>query len=215
MLILTKEAVRVVSQVDKTAERKEKLIEATVQIIAEHGLENLRTAEICKIAGVNVAYLYDLFENKDDLIAQAFAASDERFLKTILDNFPVLHYQSIDYEMRCRVLFMRCWEHIINRRRYTVFYVRYYYSSSFQKYSYAEHMQRYAGLIEKMKPAFPETTNVKAILHHILDALLGMAMKQINDPQESDEAAAETNFGIIFSVVKNYINQDVLKENKN
>ena len=215
MLILTKEAVRVVSQVDKTAERKEKLIEATVQIIAEHGLENLRTAEICKIAGVNVAYLYDLFENKDDLIAQAFAASDERFLKTILDNFPVLHYQSIDYEMRCRVLFMRCWEHIINRRRYTVFYVRYYYSSSFQKYSYAEHMQRYAGLIEKMKPAFPETTNVKAILHHILDALLGLAMKQINDPQESDEAAAETNFGIIFSVVKNYINQDVLKENKN
>ena len=202
------------SQVDKTAERKEKLIEATVQIIAEHGLENLRTAEICKIAGVNVAYLYDLFENKDDLIAQAFAASDERFLKTILDNFPVLHYQSIYYEMRCR-LFMRCWEHIINRRRYTVFYVRYYYSSSFQKYSYAEHMQRYAGLIEKMKPAFPETANVKAILHHILDTLLGMAMKQINDPQESDEAAAETNFGIIFSVVKNYINQDVLKENKN
>lgn len=215
MLILTKEAVRVVSQVDKTAERKEKLIEATVQIIAEHGLENLRTAEICKIAGVNVAYLYDLFENKDDLIAQAFAASDERFLKTIRDNFPVLHYQSIAYEMRCRVLFMRCWEHIINRLRYTVFYVRYYYSSSFQKYSYAEHMQRYAGLIEKMKPAFPETANVKAILHHILDTLLGMAMKQINDPQESDEAAAETNFGIIFSVVKNYINQDVLKENKN
>ena len=73
------------SQVDKTAERKEKLIEATVQIISEHGLENLRTAEICKIAGVNIAYLYDFFENKDDLIAQAFAASDERFLKTILD----------------------------------------------------------------------------------------------------------------------------------
>ena len=203
------------SQVDKTAERKEKLIEATVQIISEHGLENLRTAEICKIAGVNIAYLYDFFENKDDLIAQAFAASDERFLKTILDNFPVLHYQSIDYEMRCRVLFMRCWEHIMNRRMYTVFYVRYYYSSSFQKYAHDEHMERYAGLIERMKPAFPETADVKVIMHHILDSLLGMAMKQINDPQESDEAAAETNFSIIFSVVKNYINQDVLKENKN
>lgn len=135
-------------------------------------------------------------------------------MKTILDDFPVLHYQSIDYEMRCRVLFMRCWEHIMNRRMYTVFYVRYYYSSSFQKYAHDEHMKRYAGLIERMKPAFPETADVKVIMHHILDLLLGMAMKQINDPQESDEAAAETNFGIIFSVVKNYINQDVLKENK-
>lgn len=76
-------------------------------------------------------------------------------------------------------------------------------------------MKRYAGLIERMKPAFPETADVKVIMPHILDLLLGMAMKQINDPQESDEAAAETNFGIIFSVVKNYINQDVLKENKN
>ena len=203
------------SQVDKTAERKEKLIEATVQIISEHGLENLRTAEICKIAGVNVAYLYDLFENKDDLIAQAFAVSDERFLKTILDNFPVLHYQSIDYEMRCRVLFMRCWEHIMNRRMYTVFYVRYYYSSLFQKHSCAEHMQRYAGLIEKMKPAFPETADVKVILHHILDSLLGMEMKQINDPEKSDEAAAEKNFGLIFSVVKSYINKEVLNEKSN
>ena len=46
------------------------------------------------------------------------------------------------------------------------------------------------------------------ILHHILDALLSMAVKQINDPQESDKAAAEKNFGLIFSVVKNYINQN-------
>lgn len=200
-------------QVDKTADRKEKLMEATVQIIADHGLENLRTAEICETADVNVAYLYGLFANKDDLIAKTFAASDERFLKTILDNFLVLHYRSMDYEMRCRMLFMHCWEHIMNRRRYTVFYVRYYYSSSFQKYSYAEHMQRYAGLLELMKPAFPETVDVKTIMHHILDALLGMAMKQIHNPQESSETVAETNFGIIFSVVKNYINQDVLNEN--
>lgn len=197
-------------QADKNAERKELLIEATVQTVAEYGLENTRTADICRIADINVAYMYRLFRDKEDLIAKAFDASDDRFLKTIMDNFPVLHYQSIEYEMRCRMLFMHCWEHILNRRMYTVFYVRYYYSLSFQKYSYEKHMLRYAGLLEKMKPAFPETVDVKAIMHHILDALLGMAMKQINDPQESDEAAGETNFGIIFSVVKNYINRDIL-----
>ena len=73
-------------------------------------------------------------------------------------------------------------------------------------------MQRYAGLIEKMKPAFPETADVKVILHHILDSLLGMAMKQINDPEESDEAAAEKSFELLFSVVKNYINQELLNK---
>ena len=131
MCLVTERRAQKLPQINRDNEKREKLIEATVRIIAEEGLENLRTAEICSISGVNVAHLYHLFENKDDLLAKAFAASDERFLKTILDNFPVLRYQRIEYEMRCRVLFMHCWEHIMNRRMYTVFYVRYYYSSLF------------------------------------------------------------------------------------
>lgn len=56
------------SQIIKDNEKREKLIEATVRIIAEQGLENLRTAEICSISGVNVAHLYHLLRTKTILL---------------------------------------------------------------------------------------------------------------------------------------------------
>ena len=84
------------------------LIDGTVRTIAEIGLENTTTNAICKTCGVNVAYIYRFFADKEDLIAKAFAAVDEEFLGVILKSFTVLHYESIDYESRCRVLFMKC-----------------------------------------------------------------------------------------------------------
>lgn len=196
---------------ERDEKRREALMDATVKVIAEHGLENTATNMICSESGVNVAYIYRFFDSKEDLIANTFAAEDVLFLNTILENFPVLQYDSIDYQMRCQVLFMKCWNFLMERRQPLVFYVRYYYSSSFQKYAYAAHMRRYAVLIEKMKTAFPETVDVRAVLHHILDTLLGEAMKQVNDPQGSNDLAAEKAFYLIFSVVKAYIKEEKMQ----
>ena len=196
---------------DLNEQRKRELMDATVRVIAENGLENTATNMICSKSGINVAYIYRLFESKEDLIAKTFDNADTEFLNTIIDNFPVLKYDSIDYEMRCRVLFMKCWSFLMAHPRELTFYVRYYYSSSFQKYSYSDHMRRYTVLIEKMRTAFPENVDVRTVLHHILDTLLGEAMKQINDPQESNENAAEKNFQLIFSVVKAYIKSEKIK----
>ena len=191
-------------------DRRERLLEATVNVIAKYGLENTATNRICTESGVNVAYIYRFFDSKEDLILAAFEEADKEFLHAILQNFPVLHYESIDYEMRCRVLFNKCWDFVMSRPRHLIFYVRYYYSSSFQRYAYAAHMQRYAVLIEKMQTAFPENADVRTVLHHILDTLLGEAMKQLDDPHGSNEEAAERNFTLIFSVVRSYVKQEKL-----
>ena len=51
-------------------------------------------------------------------------------------------------------------------------------------------MERYIGLFEKMKTAFPATTDVRLVMHHILDTLLGEAMKQVSNPKEDSGTAA-------------------------
>ncbi len=186
------------------------LIDGAVRTIADIGLENTTTNAICKTCGVNVAYIYRFFADKEDLIAKAFAAVDEEFLSVILKSFTVLHYESIDYESRCRVLFMKCWDFLMERPQELIFYVRYYYSSSFVKYSNADHIRRFSALFEKMKTAFPETVDVKMVMHHILDTLLGEARKQINDPKEDNGIAGAKSFQLIFSVVKSYVRQEKL-----
>ena len=49
---------------------------------------------------------------------------------------------------------------------------------------------------------------LRTVLHHILDTLLGEAMKQLDDPHGSNEEAAERSFALIFSVVRSYVKQE-------
>lgn len=193
---------------DVNETRRRELISAAIKVIAENGLENTATNMICAESGINVAYIYRFFESKEDLIAKSFEYVDDEFLGVILENFPVLNCYSIDFEMRCRVLFMKCWNFLMTHKEQTVFYVRYYYSSSFQKYARTEHMQRYKVLLEKMKTAFPESTDVESVMHHILDTLLGEAMKQLNNPRAGNDEIDERNFKLIFSVIRAYIKSE-------
>ena len=66
-------------------------------------------------------------------------------------------------------------------------------------------MQKYEVLLENMKNAFPESVDSRAILNHILDTLLNTAMNQLNHPNRTNEEAAESNFRMIFSVVKAFV----------
>lgn len=197
---------------EKNLTMQQELMKGTVRTVAALGLENTTTDAICKMSGVNVANIYRFHESKEQLIAKAFEVEDEEFLELILKNFPVLHYESIDYESRCRVLFMKCWDFLMERPEQLTFYVRYYYSSSFRKYAYDGHMKRYVVLFDKMKTAFPETVDVRMVMHHILDTLLGEAMKQTSDPREDSGTAAAKSFQLIFSVVKSYVKQDKLEK---
>lgn len=182
-------------------QQKAALMEATVKAIVADGVENLTTRSIGVLSGVNEVYIYRYFENKEDLVSKTFSYCDERFLRCILENFPVMSCDSLDYETRCRVLFKKCWDYIMQYPDWLIFYVRYYYSSTFQKYSYAEHMERYSVLNEKMRPICHPDAEVPTVLHHILDTLLSQARKQITHPQDPDQAANDT-FYLLFSVIK-------------
>lgn len=182
-------------------QQKAALMEATVKSVEENGLENTTARIIGSLSGVKEVYIYRYFENKDDLLVKTFAYADECFLQHILENFPVMEYESIDYEQRCRALFKKCWDYVMEHSDWLIFYVRYYYSSLFQKYSYDEHRKRYEVLIEKMRPACHPTADVTTVLQYILDTLFGQAKKQIMHPQNVEQVTEDT-FWLLFSVLK-------------
>lgn len=181
--------------------QKAALIEATVKAVVSDGVENLTTKSIDEISGVKEVYIYRYFDNKEDLIAKTFTVADEALLKTISDSFSVISYKSIDFQMRCRLLFKSCWDYILAHPDWLIFYVRYYYSQSFQKYSYDAHIKRYEIFLEKMRPICHPDADVKTVLHHILDTLLGQARKQIMHPENLLQVTDDT-FWLLFSVIK-------------
>ena len=79
------------------------------------------------------------------------------------------------------------------------FYVRYYFSSSFTKYSYDDHMKRYAVLYEKMESFFGKTVDLKGLLHNIFGIILVRAKEQIHNPD--NDMAAEECFRLIYGII--------------
>lgn len=190
----------------------ETLMDGAIRAVALYGLENASTKAISACSGINEAYIYRYFESKEDLLAKTFEREDKLFLDMILDNFPVLSYESLDYEVRCRMLFRRCWDYIVGRPAELKFYMRYYHSLMFHTYSFVNHTSQFSVLVDKMRTAFPaEEKGIELILRHILDTLLSLAMMYISDSDgiDSDEAA-DMNFRLVFSVVKEFINKSKL-----
>ena len=188
------------------------LMDGAIRSVALYGLENASTKTISACCGINEAYIYRYFESKEDLLAKAFEREDKLFLEMILDNFPVLSYESLDYEVRCRLLFRRCWSYIIGRPAELKFYMRYYHSLMYHTYSFVNHTKQFSVLVDKMRTAFPaDEKGVELILRHILDTLLNMAMMYVSDPDGIDpDEAADMNFRMIFSVVKEFISKSKL-----
>lgn len=182
-------------------QQKKALMEGTIQAVVDDGIVNATARTIGAISGVNEVYIYRYFKNKNDLLAKTFDYIDTELLNIILDNFSVIDYESIDYIDRCRLLFDKCWYFVMKNPKWSLFYIRYYYSTAFQDYSSEDHMRRYEVLIEKMKPACHRDANVETVLHHVLDTLLGQARKQIVYPQDEAQAKDDT-FWLIYSVLK-------------
>ena len=93
------------SAVDRSAETRDRILDAAVREFSENGLAGARTEQIAAAAGVNKALLYYYYESKDKLYAAALemvsarvrdrsmavflreASAGERMLRAALDHF--------------------------------------------------------------------------------------------------------------------------------
>lgn len=181
--------------------QKKALTEAVVRAVVMDGMENLTTKTIGKISEVSEVYIYRYFENKEDLISKTFDIADEELLKTLLKNISVFDCKTLDFEVRFRVLFSKCWDYLLSNPDWLIFYIRYYYSFSFQKYSYSGHIKRYEGFAKRISSVGGLKIDAKTLLHYLLDSLLLLAEKQVMDKVDG-ETAKENAFSLLYSAVE-------------
>lgn len=66
-------------------EKKQKIINAGLQVFSEKGYYNTTTAEIAQIAGVSTGIVYNYFKDKKDILLQALQVCFENTFKPILN----------------------------------------------------------------------------------------------------------------------------------
>jgi len=68
-------------------DKREDIIRAALELIAEHGFHGAPMAMIAERAGVGAGTIYRYFENKDVLIAELYRDVEERITPTLLEGY--------------------------------------------------------------------------------------------------------------------------------
>ncbi len=188
----------------KSYDLRRSLIDGTIHIIAREGLDKATTKQIGTYTGINEAYIYRCFKDKEDMFAQTFEALDDLLYDGAMRHIDVMYMQSMDFEMRCRLYFASIWELLLEDRDECLAYVRYFYSPYFAKYSANKHKERFLPLVDKFKEAFCDEADAWMILNHILNVALAFAVLVHTDQMPKNDDYAEHVFRVIYQAVKQY-----------
>ena len=181
------------------------LVNSTVKVVANDGLDKTTTKAISTVADLNEVYIYRLFEGKEDLLRKSFEMLDKELIDAVYSALPVMYNNEQDFVSNCRILFCTVWHFLLGNRDKCVCYMRYFYSPYFQKHSAESHTERVAKVIEGMTPAFADGSDVYFFLNHILNVMLGFAIKVFDGDLTNDNQTAEMIFTIVFSSVRPYL----------
>lgn len=69
-------------------EKRDEIIRAAIELIAEHGFHGAPMALVAKQAGVAAGTIYCYFANKDELIRETHAFLEQRLLATLIEGYP-------------------------------------------------------------------------------------------------------------------------------
>lgn len=180
------------------------MIDRTIRVIAEEGLNKTTTKAIVAGTGINEVYIYRHFEHKEDLLSKSFDKLDEELVTKLLCHVPVMYMQSLPYETRCSFFFAAVWEYLLSNREKCLAYIRYYYSPYFSKYSSATHNLRFKPLVKNFEDAFLEEANTWMLMNHILVTMLDFAVKVFDGEVPNNEDTAKHVFRVIYHAVRPY-----------
>lgn len=192
----------------KSSNLRQSLIDGTIHVIAEEGMDKATTKQVGLRTNINEAYIYRCFKGKEDMFVKTFDMLDCELVNAIMQNMDVMSMAGIDFEMRCKVFFYKVWGFLLGNREKCLAYVRYYYSPYFIKYSVEEHTKRFTPVVEKFSNSFVEEANVWMILNHILNIMLDFAVKVHNGQMPEQDDYTEHVFRVVYRSVDQYFRKE-------
>lgn len=190
------------------------LIDSTVRVIARDGLDKASIRTISSDCQIPNPYIYQHFKDKDDLFVSSFSREDSILASEFLSVFSSVHDAIKDTETRCQVIWLRLWNYMMGHQEGIQFYVRYHYSTYYDRYSKAEHLERFLPLAEAIQGCFEANANVQVLLQHILDNMMNMAMKvysgELSDNDETRTHCFTLTLASIAPYLKKKEHQDAI-----
>ena len=182
------------------------LIDNTIRLIAEGGFEKATTRAIA-FSGqplldikMNEAYIYRLFGSKEKLYEAAFKYIDGEIAFAFSACFQKIISSKSDVKTKMQELFFEVWRYMLENESYFRYYTRYYYSAYFDDANLEAHLENYKGITSALTPFFKDDVDVKAIMHSVYSAMLGLAIRVYNGYMQDTQESAQHVYTILHQM---------------
>lgn len=206
---LCSERLRTESEVHILADDKRAvLLESTVRAVAKYGMKDVSTRSISSDAGVNDAYIYRCFRDKEDLLMQAYLLENEKFMRHVLRRMDIVWQQMAAYTLqeRCWMVFHEAWRYLIDTPDVCRFFMYYYHSPNFEKYAQEQYQMQLDVLAENVPNLFDTMEDAKHFLYAQLALLNSFALQVVNyelpDDEESEKRVFHSAYNVVFAQIK-------------
>jgi len=151
-------------RITKGNETKEKILQATLLYIADHGIKGMSAAKIAKLAGVSKSNIFHHFDSVEDLPFKCMSHLCDNLMASV----DAYETSSLE-ELLLNVGDMTFIEDVYHQKTYRAFFTLY--NESF-------HDQRYKVIIENMKDKYIEAI-VDAVNYYEKDVIDQKGLKEL------------------------------------
>lgn len=185
-------------------ESQKLMMNAAIEIVAEHGLEGFTTKKWAHSAGVAEGSLYYHFKSKNDLLDQTFLYIDAEIWSFM--NCDPVEIMSGDYMEGIRTLWSRFYQYLIGNPKKTLYYFRYRTSTHYTDEIHSQQVPAYKAFFEMMdqlneKTGYRSKVRSKILWTFVVDCTLSFAFRVINGRLENDKATEEQMLNLFLDGV--------------
>ena len=184
-------------------DKRTALLQSTVRAVAKHGMKDVSTRSISGDAGINDAYIYRFFKDKEDMLMQAYFLEHDRFLRQIGKTVEALYTGSITLPFReqCLLVFHSAWRYLIDTPNVCRFFVYYYHSPNFEKYAREGHRKQVDLIAEHIDCLFDSLEDTEDCLYALFSLLYTFALQVVNGETLDDEDTWERVSRMLYNTI--------------
>lgn len=189
-------------------DKRQALLQSTVQAVAKHGMKDVSTRSISGAAGINDAYIYRYFKDKEDMLVQAYLMENEKFMRHVLRHLEKIQLQMdvMPFEDRFRYVLHIAWRYLLDTPDVCRFFMYYYHSPSFEKYAQEAYRAQMDLLAGKLTHLFNSLEDARHCLYTLYVLLISFAIQaatnEVPDNAETEERAIRTVYNAIRAEMK-------------
>lgn len=190
-------------------ELKPEIINGTLRIIAEGGMDNFSFPRLTAETGISAPTVYEHYKNKEELLTTCFITVDREIsgcIEKAIEELPENIKNGTATETRCRLVWRAYWNYLLSNADRSIFYWFFFNSKYYTREMQERHRSNFEFLRKLIDPLKGNASarvkcDTNLLAAHMINVTAAYASKVLRGYYKNEKTTEETVYHMVFQPV--------------